>query len=58
VTFQKENGCTRVQIEHGGWGDGDNWKEAWEWHSKAWEGVLQSLVSGLESGKGLLCRPP
>lgn len=58
VTFHKEKGSTRVQIEHGGWGDGDDWGEAWEWHFKAWEGVLQSLVSGLESGKGRLCCPP
>jgi uncharacterized protein YndB with AHSA1/START domain len=50
VTFHKETGGTRVRIEHGGWGDGDDWKEAWE-------GVLQSLVSRLESGNGPLCCP-
>ena len=58
VTFRKAKSSTRVQIEHGGWGDGDHWNEAWEWHFKAWEEVLQRLVSGLESGKGLLCCPP
>ena len=47
VTFKKEKGGTRVQVEHSGWGDGDDWNEAREWHSKAWEGALQSLVSGL-----------
>jgi len=58
VTFHKETGGTRVLIEHGGWGDGDDWDEAWEWYFKAWEGVLQSLVSRLESGNGPFCCPP
>jgi uncharacterized protein YndB with AHSA1/START domain len=57
VIFQQDNGNTCVQIVHSGWGDGDDWNEAREWHNKAWEGILQSLVSGLESGKGLLCCP-
>ena len=58
ATFKQDKGNTRVQIVHGGWGEGDDWNEARKWHDKAWEGVLQSLVSGLESGKGLLCCPP
>ena len=58
VTFHKETGGTRVQIDHGGWGDGDDWKEAWEWHFEAWKGVLQRLVSTLESGNGPLSYPP
>ncbi len=51
VTFQKEKGSTRVQIEHSGWGNGDNWKEAREWQFKAWKEVLQSLVQDWSPGK-------
>jgi uncharacterized protein YndB with AHSA1/START domain len=58
VTFHKENGSTRVQIEHSGWGEGDTWNEAWEWHFNVWEEVLQGLVSGLESKKGPIRCPP
>ena len=57
VTFQQDNGSTRIRIVHGGWGDCDDWNEAWDWHFKAWEEVLRSLVSGLESGKDILCCP-
>jgi uncharacterized protein YndB with AHSA1/START domain len=58
VTFQMEKDRTRVLVEHSGWGNGYSWNEAWEWHNKAWEEVLQSLVSGMESGEGLLWYTP
>jgi uncharacterized protein YndB with AHSA1/START domain len=58
VRFQKKDSRTCVRVEHDGWGEGGMWTEARDWHLKAWEGVLQSLKSGLESGEGLLCCPP
>ena len=51
ATFHDENGVTRVVIEHGGWGEGEEWTQAQAWHQKAWEEVLRRLKSNLESGK-------
>ncbi len=50
VIFQDESGVTRVVVEHGGWGKGDEWEEARAWHHRAWKDVLGRLKSTLESG--------
>ncbi|UCH57813.1 MAG: SRPBCC domain-containing protein [Candidatus Bathyarchaeota archaeon] len=58
VTFHDEGEATRVIVEHSGWGEGKDWAEAREWHRRAWEGVLTSLKSALESGDDRLIFPP
>lgn len=45
VAFREDNGGTRVSLAHGGWGEGEKWSEAREWHRRAWEGVLAQLES-------------
>jgi uncharacterized protein YndB with AHSA1/START domain len=50
VEFLETNGVTRLSLEHMGWGEGEQWAEAREWHRRAWEGVLAQLKSFL-SGK-------
>jgi uncharacterized protein YndB with AHSA1/START domain len=45
VEFQEEKGKTLISLEHGGWGEGDDWAEAREWHRIAWEGVMNQLES-------------
>jgi len=47
VAFREDEGGTQVSLEHGGWGEGDEWAEAREWHRRAWEGVLNQLESFL-----------
>ncbi|UCD45761.1 MAG: SRPBCC domain-containing protein [Candidatus Bathyarchaeota archaeon] len=54
VGFREEEGATRLTLEHGGWGDGDEWAEAREWHRRAWEEVLDQLGSFLSPKKRLL----
>jgi len=49
---------TIVSIQHTGFQEGDQWKEAIAWHDMAWSGVLQSLKSALEKGEGNLCCQP
>jgi uncharacterized protein YndB with AHSA1/START domain len=58
VTLEEENGKTRVVVEHGGWGKGEEWEKARSWHEMAWGQVLGSLKSALESGKAELCCAP
>lgn len=50
VEFREENGETRLSLEHTGWGEGEQWAEAREWHRRAWEDVLAQLKSFM-SGK-------
>ena len=50
VTFQREGEAVRVSVEHGGWGDGEEWERAKAWHLNAWRDVLGSLKSTLEAG--------
>jgi len=50
VEFRETNGVTRLSLEHMGWGEGEQWAEAREWHRRAWEGVLAQLKSFM-SGK-------
>ncbi|WP_374713349.1 SRPBCC family protein [Symbiobacterium terraclitae] len=59
VTFEPAEGGTRVTVTHTGWGEGEAWAEARNWHVMAWRHVLDSLKGALESGKGdLCCAPP
>ncbi|MBO8164960.1 MAG: SRPBCC domain-containing protein [Brevibacillus sp.] len=58
VTLQEENGSTRLLLVHDGWGEGAEWAEARSWHQSAWDQVLGSLKSALESGEGELCCQP
>jgi uncharacterized protein YndB with AHSA1/START domain len=43
VTFQVKSHGTLVNVKHFGWGKGEDWDEAEEWHVMAWKGVLDSL---------------
>ncbi|MBU5444844.1 SRPBCC domain-containing protein [Paenibacillus sp. MSJ-34] len=58
VTFAENNGFTKVVVEHAGWGEGGGWEKAIAWHRMAWNQVLGSLKSALESGTGELCCAP
>ena len=49
VRFRVEGDVTVVEVEHSGWGDGDDWRDARDWHEVAWRGVLESLKTTLES---------
>ncbi len=49
VAFHDE-GDTRVVVEHDGWGDGEEWEQAREWHRRAWEEALEELKSMMEPG--------
>ncbi len=51
VEFKDEDGATQLTLEHGGWGDGEEWVEAREWHRRAWKGVLDQLESFLSPQK-------
>jgi len=58
VTFEPVEGGTKVTVEHTGWGEGDAWAGARQWHVMAWSQVLASLKQALESGEGDLCCAP
>lgn len=50
--------ATNVLVKHSGFKDHEEWAEAIKWHEMAWAGVLDSLKSALEKGKGNLCCQP
>src|SRR5690606_9049355 len=60
VSFDSINeDSTKVILEHTGFSDdSEDWNEAIKWHEMAWSGVLDSLKSALESGKGNVCCQP
>lgn len=59
VKFESiDENSTKVIIEHTGFKDNEEWSEAVKWHEMAWSGVLDSLKSAIESGKGNLCCQP
>lgn len=58
VTFEPADGGTLVTVEHSGWGEGEAWAGARQWHVMAWSQVLSSLKKALESGEGDLCCAP
>lgn len=56
VELSPEGNGTQLRLVHSGWGDSPAWAEARDWHIAAWDQVLGSLKSEIESGKGILCR--
>ena len=58
VTVNEIGEQTRVTVKHLGWGEGADWEKARDWHVIAWDQVLNSLKSALESGEGDLCCQP
>ncbi len=38
--FESEAGETRVILRHDGWGDGEEWEEAYQYFSRAWRDVV------------------
>ncbi|MGG0938666.1 SRPBCC domain-containing protein [Brevibacillus centrosporus] len=59
VTFASvDQQTTTVTIEHSGFMEDEKWEETFKWHQMAWSGVLSSLKSALETGKGNLCCQP
>ena len=55
VTLTPHNDGTRIELQHKGWSDAIDVKQAREWHEQAWEGMLSSLKSKIEAGEGNLC---
>ncbi|MBU1938056.1 SRPBCC domain-containing protein [bacterium] len=51
VEFSDDKGKTRMAFEHEGWGEGDAWDEAREWHRMAWERAFGNLKVYVETGK-------
>ncbi len=49
VEFHELGEMTRMIVTHMGWGDGEGWVEAREWHKTAWKNTLEQLKSVLES---------
>ncbi|HWO77563.1 MAG TPA: SRPBCC domain-containing protein [Bacillus sp. (in: firmicutes)] len=58
VTLQEIGEQTEVTVTHTGWGEGQEWQRAIDWHVMAWDQVLSSLKSALEAGEGELCCQP
>ncbi|MFD2169759.1 SRPBCC family protein [Tumebacillus lipolyticus] len=58
VTFSAAADHTEVAVEHAGFGEGEAWEQAHAWHQMAWQQVLSSLKSAIESGEGELCCTP
>ena len=58
VFIRLDEETTKGSIQHTGFQEGDQWKEAIDWHDMAWSGVLGSLKSALEKGEGNLCCQP
>jgi uncharacterized protein YndB with AHSA1/START domain len=50
VTLTEENGKTRVDLRHAGWGTGPAWDEAYGHFDHAWGSVLGALKARFESG--------
>jgi uncharacterized protein YndB with AHSA1/START domain len=48
VTLTEAEGKTTLTVEHDGWEEGAQWRDAKEWHIGAWEGVLDELENYLK----------
>ena len=49
--FEADDGGTRVTLHHDGWGEGDQWDEAFAYFERAWlEVVLPRLVRRFSDG--------
>ena len=44
------DGATEVRLTHGGWGDGGQWDQAYDYFDKAWGNVLASLQKRFAEG--------
>ncbi|MCM0649104.1 SRPBCC domain-containing protein [Clostridium swellfunianum] len=55
VLFFEENANVKVKVSHSGWGTGDEWDAAKNWHEFAWNQVLSSLKNFVESNQGNIC---
>lgn len=55
VTLEAVEGGTLVSLQHSGWKDSEEGLKAREWHVQAWDQMLNSLKSSIESGEGILC---
>lgn len=58
VSLGKEGEQTVITVAHIGWGAGEEWEKAKQWHQMAWDFSLASLKKALETGKGELCCQP
>lgn len=58
VTLEQKEEYTHLVVEHSGWGQGEEWNKAQEWHQMAWDFSLASLKKALETGEGELCCQP
>jgi uncharacterized protein YndB with AHSA1/START domain len=43
VSLKERGAETEVAIVHDGWGTGEDWKAARDWHQRAWEHVVRSI---------------
>lgn len=50
VELEPQAEQTRVRVTHGGWPDGGQWEETYEYFQPAWEWVLNNLRQRFESG--------
>ncbi|MCE5172240.1 SRPBCC domain-containing protein [Paenibacillus profundus] len=55
VELEPASNGTIVTLKHAGWQDSEEWLAAKEWHIQAWEQMLASLKSNMESDNGVLC---
>ncbi|MCM3340492.1 SRPBCC domain-containing protein [Paenibacillus sp. MER TA 81-3] len=55
VELEPASNGTMVTLKHAGWQDSEEWLAAIEWHIQAWEQMLASLKSNMESDNGVLC---
>ncbi|NMO96102.1 SRPBCC family protein [Paenibacillus lemnae] len=55
VSLNPTDSGTHVVLVHTGWGITEEWVQARQWHVQAWEQMLDSLKSSIESGSGKLC---
>lgn len=57
--FETEAGDTRVTLRHDGWGDGNEWEDAFQYFSRAWSDVvLPRLRYRFQSGPVDWSNPP
>lgn len=53
VSLKELDNQTAVTLSHSGWGEGEEWLQAMEWHKHSWRKILASLKSFLETGISL-----
>lgn len=53
VTLSTASVNVHLHLEHGGFGDGEDWKQARQIFQASWESGLENLVSVLETGRDL-----